>query len=70
MYEFLNYLYSPEVLRAYADRYHFFPVRTGIATKENRFMKIPTNDMFSYLSFFNYNIPERAMRSLWIALKS
>lgn len=37
VYEFLDYLYQPEILQKYADRYNFFPVREGVTSCENRF---------------------------------
>lgn len=70
VYKFLNFLYSPEVMSTYANRYCFFPVRSGIVNKDDKFMIKPTESIFSRLSFFNYEISPDAIRAIWIALKS
>ncbi len=70
VYEFLNYLYQPEILQKYADRYNFFPVMAGVASEEDRFFLTPTTSLFSRLQFFTYAIPEQQLQDLWIALKS
>jgi spermidine/putrescine transport system substrate-binding protein len=70
VYEFLNYLYKPEILQKYADRYNFFPVRDGVTSCENRFFLTPAQSLFSSLRFFNYAISEQQLRDLWITLKS
>lgn len=70
VYQFLNFLYSPEILGEYADTFNFFPVRPGVASKGDRYKLTPTKSLFNRLSFFNYVIPEERMRSLWITLKS
>lgn len=70
VYEFINYLYKPEILQKYADRYNFFPVREGVTSCENRFFLTPAQSLFSSLRFFTYAISEQQLRELWIALKS
>ncbi len=70
VYEFLDYLYKPDILQKYADRYNFFPVREGVTSCENRFFLTPAQSLFSSLRFFTYAISEQQLRELWIALKS
>lgn len=70
VYQFLNYLYQPSVLKKYADRYNFFPVLKGIASDKDRYLLTPTKSLFSRLRFFSYDIPEQELRELWIMLKS
>lgn len=70
VYEFLNYLYEPEILQKYADRYNFFPVRDGVSSCDNRFFLTPAHSLFSSLRFFNYALSEQQLRDLWITLKS
>ncbi len=70
VYQFLNFLYRPDVMSVYASRYYFFPVRTGVMGKKDHHMIRPTESLLSQLSFFNYQIPQEAVRSVWIALKS
>ncbi len=69
-YAFLNYLYQPHIVKAYADRYNFFPALQGIVANEDRYQMSPTKSLFNRLRFFSYDIPEAALRDLWIALKS
>ncbi len=70
VYEFLNYLYQPDILQKYADRYNFFPVREGVTSCENRFFLTPAQSLFASLRFFTYAISEQQLRDLWITLKS
>jgi spermidine/putrescine transport system substrate-binding protein len=70
VYEFLNFLYQPDILQKYADRYNFFPVRDEVTSSDNRFFLAPTKTLFSSLRFFNYVISEQPLRELWIALKA
>ncbi len=70
VYQFLNYLYQPHILKLYADRYNFFPALKGVASDKDRYLLTPTRSLFSRLRFFSYAIPEEALRELWIALKS
>lgn len=70
VYEFLNYLYQPHILRQYADRYNFFPVRKGVTSEDNRFFVAPASSLLSSLRFFTYEISEHRLHDLWIALKS
>lgn len=70
VYDFLNYLYQPDIIKKYADRYNFFPALQGVVTDKDRYFMTPTKSLFSRLRFFSYDIPEQALRDLWIALKS
>lgn len=69
VYQFLSYVYRPEVVKTYADRYNFFPALRGVSS-ENRYFLAPTQSLFSRLSLFDYQIPEKMMRTLWISLKA
>lgn len=70
IYAFLNYLYQPHIVKKYADRYNFFPALKGVNSEKGRYLVSPTKSLFSRLRFFSYEIPEKALRELWIALKS
>ncbi len=70
VYQFLSYVYRPEVMKKYADRYNFFPAMQGVASDDNRYLLAPTKSLFSRLHLFDYEIPEQQMRELWISLKS
>ena len=70
VYQFLSYVYRPEVMKKYADQYNFFPAMRGVTSDDNRYFLAPTKSLFSRLHFFDYEIPEQQMRELWISLKS
>ena len=70
VYQFLSYVYQPEVMKKYADRYNFFPAMRGVISDDNRYFLAPTKSLLSRLRLFDYEIPEQQMRELWIALKS
>jgi len=70
VYALLNYLYQPHIVKAYADRYNFFPALQGVTSQADRYQMTPTKSLFNRLRFFSYDIPEQALRDLWIALKS
>ncbi len=70
VYQFLAYLYQPEVMKRYADRFNFFPAVEGIADGRERYLLTPTKSLFSRLRLFDYDIPEQLLREIWISLKS
>ncbi len=70
VYAFLNYLYQPHIIKKYADRYSLFPALKGVVSEKDCYLLTPTKSLFSRLRFFSYDIPEQALRELWIALKS
>jgi spermidine/putrescine transport system substrate-binding protein len=70
VYEFLNYLYQPDILKKYADRYNFFPALKGVMSDENRFFLTPTHTLFSSLRFFTYKFSDQQLRDVWISLKA
>ncbi len=66
VYEFLCYLFDPEIMKKYMNRFNFFPTLQNMklenATPE--FHELPP------LRFFSQTIPEPELRDLWIDLKS
>lgn len=71
IYQLLNYLYDPEVLGQYVEKFDFFPPTKTIAMDDKfRTMSTPTNAMFKKLYFFKSVIPEKMLNDLWIAVKS
>ncbi len=70
VYQFLSYLYQPEIIKKYADQYNFFPALKGVTSDRDRYFLAPTKTLFSRLHLFDYDIPEQQLRNLWIALKS
>lgn len=70
VYQFLSYIYRPDVIKKYADRYNFFPAIQGVTSDYHQDFLVPTQPLFSRLRLFDYAIPEQLMRELWISLKS
>ena len=70
VYQFLSYVYRPEVMKKYAYAYNFFPALRGVTSDDTRYFIAPTKSLFAQFHFFDYEIPEQQMRKLWIALKS
>ncbi len=71
IYQFLNYLYQPEILKQYVDKYEFFPTMHNVEIDdyyEN--ISIPTPELFQKVRFFKNVIPEKILNELWIAVKS
>lgn len=70
VYQFLSYVYRPEVVKEFADLYNFFPAMRDVPAGDNRYVLTPTQSLFSRVRLFDYDIPEQQMRELWISLKS
>ncbi len=70
VYQFLNYLYQPHVLKQYIDMFGFYPPRKNVHPEDPLFAIEPTQDLFKRLSFFKNVIPEPFLNKLWITLKS
>lgn len=70
VYQFLSYMYRPEVMKKYVDRYKFFPAMHGVPFGGALPFVSPTKSLVSRLRLFEYDIPDKQMRELWISLKS
>lgn len=70
VYQFLSYVYRPEIMKLYADRFNFFPAIRGVVSDDNRYLIAPTKSLLGRLHLFDYKIPDQQMRELWISLKS
>lgn len=70
IYQFLNYVYKPEVLQAYVDKFIFFPATTNVTPAfQPAQLQIPT-DGARKIDFYRNVIPQPALNDLWISLKS
>jgi spermidine/putrescine transport system substrate-binding protein len=71
VYDFLNYIYRPDILKKYADKFGFFPSCKNVETVSSLFpFSKPTKDLFKRLYFFKPVLPPHLAGYLWIALKA
>jgi len=71
VYAFLNYLYTPEVLQKYIDRFGFFPPMQGVNPPDVNFPYTePTQELFDKLHFFSTKISAAELNKVWISLKA
>lgn len=71
IYQFLNYIYEPEVLQKYVDEFNFFsPTRTVFLRDVLQEFSIPTPALFKKVQFFKNVVPENLLNELWISLKA
>ncbi|MBS1987246.1 spermidine/putrescine ABC transporter substrate-binding protein [Candidatus Dependentiae bacterium] len=67
VYEFLNYLYRPEIVAYHATRYGFCPpVEDADITGSGIFC--PTSEQLSKFHFFKNSIPESLVNDLWVSI--
>ncbi len=70
IYQFLNYLYQPDVLRKYVEKYEFSPTVQTIEIEDfYRNITVPTQNLFKQLYFFKNVISEDVLNDLWVTLK-
>lgn len=71
IYQFLNYLYKPEVLQEYVDKFTFFPATTNVTPAfQPEQLQIPTDAQVNKLDSFRNVVPKGVLSAIWIALKS
>jgi len=69
VYSFLNYMYKPEVLSHYINKFGYFsPLKTS-DTSHEAFAILGPNK-FTKVDFFRNIISKKQMSNIWIALKS
>ncbi len=69
VYEFLNYLYQPDIIHYHATRYGFCPPIVGIDVDEYGIF-CPTREQEATFRFFRNTVPESVINDLWISLMS
>ena len=72
IYQFLNYIFEPEVVKKYVDKFDFFPAVKVEIEYDERFAAFtqPTTDLFKKINFFKNVISSNILNEILIALKS
>ena len=70
VYAFINYLYRPEVLQKYVDRYGFFSPIKGVRAEQAHLEIDDSNNIINKLHFINNIIDDQTLAQLWIEGKS
>lgn len=70
VYQFLNYLYRPEVVKAYVDKFIFFPATQQVkAAYQPDSLALPAQSR-TKLDFCRNVLPKPVLSDIWVALKS
>jgi spermidine/putrescine transport system substrate-binding protein len=72
VYQFLNYLYQPEILSKYANKHGFMSPIQSVSIEAEQYgipFTEPTPELVSRLRFFPSSIPRQKLDALWIGLK-
>ncbi len=64
VYEFINFLYEPEVMQYHADKTCFFPSRQDVPAPDMAYEK------YQNFQFFRNIVPEEMVNEFWLLLKS
>jgi spermidine/putrescine transport system substrate-binding protein len=72
IYSFLNYIFRPDVVKKYVDKFDFFPAVQIDVEYDDRFEQItkPTETLFKNINFFKNVVSYQDLNDLLIALKS
>lgn len=72
VYQFLNYLYQPDILQKYADKYGILMASKKVSYESDTYFPytIPTEQLFSKLGFFRNVVIGDLLNRLWIAVIS
>jgi len=72
IYEFLNYLFEPEIVKKYVDKFDFFAAIHIPVEYDDRLIKFtqPTEDLFKNINFFKNVISKETLNDVLICLKS
>ncbi len=69
VYSFLNYVYTPDVLKYYIKKYGYFSPLTTVQSS-SPIIELPNQEQFKKIQFFKNNIPKKELSDIWIALKA
>lgn len=69
VYQFLNYLYQPEIIAHHSTRYGFCPPVVD-APVEGHNIFCPTQEQMDKVSFFKNNVSESAINNVWVSVMS
>lgn len=72
IYPFLNYLFRPDVVKQYVDKFDFFPAVKVDVEYDERFIQLaePTEALFENINFFKNVISKDVLNEVLISLKS
>lgn len=71
VYDFLQYIYSPEIMKKYASKFEFFPPIKSIPVEELiPGYSVPTEEMLSQLRFFLNDISQSILEKMWITIRA
>lgn len=70
VYEFLKYVYRPEILQYHADRFSLFsPIKDGVLTHHTQ-QAFSWLETVSVIEFFKNVLPEAILQEIWFTLKA
>ena len=72
VYLFLNYLFRPDVVKNYVDKFDFFPAVKVDVEYDDRFIRLtePTKALFQNINFFRNVVSKEILNDVLITLKS
>jgi len=72
VYPFLNYLFRPDIVKKYVDKFDFFPAVKVSVEYDDRFIRLtePTKALFKNINFFRNVVSKEILNDVLIALKS
>ena len=72
VYQFLNYLFQPDVVKQYVDKFDFFPAVKIAVEADERFEQFmqPTAELFKSVNFFQNVVSKETINDVLITLKS
>ena len=72
VYQFLQYLFRPDIVKKYVDKFDFFPAVKIKVEYDNRFVRFtePTKDLFKNINFFKNVVSKEILNDVLITLKS
>lgn len=68
IYQFINYLYRPDVLKHHLDLYGLCSPTTNVQEEDQDSSFCPNEKQFRTLDFFRNVLPEKELNDLWIRL--
>ncbi|HEX4069272.1 MAG TPA: spermidine/putrescine ABC transporter substrate-binding protein [Candidatus Babeliales bacterium] len=72
VYAFLNYLFRPDIVEKYVNKFDFFPAVQLDIVYDDRFAQLtePTDTLFNKIYFFKDVIPKEVVNDILITLKT
>ncbi len=72
IYPFLNYLFRPDIVKKYVDKFDFFPAVKVDVEYDDRFVALtePTEALFANINFFKNVVSKDVLNDVLVILKS